>query len=174
MEHSYQRNTFVTAFEFLLTPEGPAHMSRCVWAGDYADREPGLSRNPDRNLYDMADADTLEQPPARSTAAYRYIVNHSKRQYVDKRGADIHPLPLLLAEGNGRGGGDFEGSNQKMVGAWARDVISVEKTAPVGFTKLEWELEEHHWYIETYYDLFLGEHALVQKQVVISSTRLRK
>ncbi|KAH3722565.1 hypothetical protein Pelo_18730 [Pelomyxa schiedti] len=28
MEHSYQRNTFVTAFEFLLTPEGPAHMSR--------------------------------------------------------------------------------------------------------------------------------------------------
>ncbi|KAH3691136.1 hypothetical protein Pelo_19957 [Pelomyxa schiedti] len=58
----------------------------------------------------MADDDTLAQPPVRSTAAYRYIVNHSKRQYVDKSGClslSIHPLPLLLAEGNGRGCGDF-------------------------------------------------------------------
>ncbi|KAH3759703.1 hypothetical protein Pelo_8487 [Pelomyxa schiedti] len=164
MEHSYQGDEFVTAFEFLLTPEGPAHMSRCVWAGDYADKEPDdrardAASDDDeeeeedsdvgdeegcRNLYEMADDDTRVRPPARSTDAYRYIVNHSKGQYVDKsrlgeepNGWRIHPLPLLIAEGNGRGGGDFCGRDADMVGAWARDVISVEKTVPAGFAELE-------------------------------------
>jgi hypothetical protein len=37
MEHSYIGNNFVGAVERLLSPEGPWHRCRLVWAGDYAD-----------------------------------------------------------------------------------------------------------------------------------------
>lgn len=37
---------------------------------------------------------------------------------------------------NGRGGGDFRGSNN-YVGTWARDVISVESKKPQGFTEIK-------------------------------------
>jgi hypothetical protein len=60
---------------------------------------------------------------------YTYIVNHTKKVYVKKTG-DLHPLPILTAEGNGRGGGDYHGPNIDMVGTWARDVISMENEAP--------------------------------------------
>ena len=60
----------------------------------------------------------------------RYIINTNKKQYIDLwmvEGVDtpLHPLPLLTAEGNGRGGGDYEGTNMKLVGSWARDFIKV-------------------------------------------------
>jgi len=146
MEHSYIGNKYVESFEFLLSPEGRAYKSRVVWAGDYADKEEGQ----DENLHEMAcddeSSDTLGnlllQPPVRSTTQYRYIVNHDKKEYVDKldvkacpRGLRIHPLPLLTAEGNGRGGGDFRGKDEEMVGSWARNVISVEEEVPEGYEK---------------------------------------
>ena len=64
-----------------------------------------------------------------------YLINHSKQEFVDLRrvrvkayGYRIHPLSLLTASGNGRGGGDFWGlpQHQQYVGRWAGDVISVE------------------------------------------------
>jgi hypothetical protein len=61
--------------------------------------------------------------------SYTYIVNHTKRVYV-KKGTGVHPLPILTAEGNGRGSGDYEGQNMDLVGTWARDVISMENEAP--------------------------------------------
>ena len=76
---------------------------------------------------------------SRSTECFRYIVNHSKKLFVDKEKltSNIHPLPLLTCEGNGRGGGDYGGSSE-LVGSWARDVISVERLAPASsdFTEL--------------------------------------
>ena len=61
----------------------------------------------------------------------RYIVNETKKEYVDLwnvpsiGGQRIHPLPLLTCEGNGRGGGDYYGINEKYVGRWSRDFIRV-------------------------------------------------
>ncbi len=78
----------------------------------------------------------------RRTDEYPFCVNHTKKQYVDKRtvpstGDDrLHPLPLLTCEGNERGNGDYFGS-YRYVGSWARDVISVEKEAPKRYKKLE-------------------------------------
>ena len=160
MEHSYKGNKFVETFEFMLSPEGRAYKSRPVWAGDYADEEPATADNEEQqNLYTMANddeqtpmGDKLIQPPARSTTEYRYIVNHNKKQYVDKQRNDkendygfrIHPLPLLIAEGNGRGGGDYRGNEEEKVGIWARDIISVEKTVPEGYTELEVEFYEDY------------------------------
>jgi hypothetical protein len=71
--------------------------------------------------------------------SYTYIVNHTKKVYVKKNNEMyivaseqlvFHPLALLTAEGNGRGGGDYNGPNKDMVGTWARDVISMENEAP--------------------------------------------
>jgi hypothetical protein len=80
----------------------------------------------------------------RSTAEYRFIVNHDTKQYVDKgesRSGDstyrIHPLPLLTVEGNGRGNGDYYGSSEDKVGIWARNTLSVEKEPPQGYSELK-------------------------------------
>ena len=72
-----------------------------------------------------------------------YLVNESTREYIDLLrleeinrgtwGGSIHPLPLLTAVGNGRGGGDYHGSraiNQRMVGAWAGDLLTIEESVP--------------------------------------------
>ena len=146
MEHSYLRNEGVCTFESELTPEGRHHMSRVVWCGDYADAEPGLGKN--LHLICNERNDLMLQTTIKNTDEYPFLVNHTKRQFVDKSkvpkggpGLKIHPLPLLTCEGNGRGGGDFHGESP-LIGSWARDVISAEKTAPAEFTELAFDLRE--------------------------------
>ena len=124
VEHSYNSNNFMKVIENLIGPNGMFYRSRLVWAGDYADVEP----NSDANLHNMCEGkEPLIAPSA--SVSYTYIVNHTKKVYIEKKG-DFHPLSLLTAEGNGRGGGDYHGPNMDMVGAWARDVISMETDAP--------------------------------------------
>jgi hypothetical protein len=144
MEHSWIGNKFMNAVEHALSPEGSFYKSRVVWAGDYADEEPGYG---DKNLFKIADdADHKNiQPPERDMEPYRFLVNHTKKLYVDKEriaaepryGLRVHPLSLLTAEGNGRGGGDYKGANEILVGSWARDVISIEKDAPERYDRLD-------------------------------------
>ena len=64
--------------------------------------------------------------PHRKWRYNKYLINYDKAQYVKlpkcKKGVwQIHPLPLLCADGNGRGGGDYNGINENMVGIWAYD-----------------------------------------------------
>jgi hypothetical protein len=145
MEHSYQGNKFVSTFEKQLSRKGDYHKSRVVWAGDYADEEPGLKiieegKEYDANLHSLCNDKNEIKPKVSKTDTYQYILNHTKKEFVDKnkvpeikdwKGTKIHPLPLLTCEGNGRGGGDFRGDEKGIVGSWARDVISVEKTNPL-------------------------------------------
>jgi len=146
MEHSYQGNNFVSIFEKQLTRKGGYYKSRVVWAGDYADNEPNRKifedgKEEDVNLYSLcSDENKIFLAHKSNTDTYPYIVNHTKKLFVDKnkvpeiknwKGAKIHPLPLLTCEGNGRGGGDFSGNEKDIVGSWARNVISVEKTNPL-------------------------------------------
>jgi hypothetical protein len=144
MEHSYLGGIGVGTFEWELTPEGRHHMSRVAWCGDYADVEPGLGKN--LHLICNERKDLMIAPTAATLGEYPFLVNHTKRQFVDKSkvpkgtgGFQIHPLPLLTCEGNGRGGGDFDGTSP-LIGSWARDVISAEKTAPADFTELAFDL----------------------------------
>lgn len=80
---------------------------------------------------------------------FRYLVNHTKRLYVDTtrvgskpkicyNNCRMHPLPLLVAEGNNRGGGDYgtHGNDFELCGTWARDAISVDDVMPTGFDEL--------------------------------------
>ena len=95
-----------------------------------------------------------------------YLINHSRNAYVDlgeyekangwveewtdrygKRNSwrtVVHPLPLLTACGNGRGGGDYHGCypDQDKVGTWAFDVIELASYKPVGFTKEIYNFKE--------------------------------
>jgi len=139
MEHTYFDNYFVMNLEYQLSPEGMFHQSRVVWAGDYAEeeQEPAESDEESKNLYHLCKEDSTHRPlPHHDTHAYPYVVNHTTKQYVDKKKEIIHPLPLLTAEGNGAGGGDYRGDNEYLCGAWARHVISVEKEPPAGYEEL--------------------------------------
>jgi hypothetical protein len=141
-EHSYINNEFVSTFEYQLTPEGMFYKSRVVWAGDYADNE----KDDDKNLYQLTE--TYENKAylgsVKDTKEYRYIINHTKKEYVNKENSRMHPLPLLTAEGNGRGGGDYRGKNEEFIGKWSRDVISVEKEKPEEYTELICEFSENY------------------------------
>ncbi len=105
-----------------------------------------------KNLYKMCDdlPDRKIKPQSVSTKWYPYIVNHTRKEYVDKRknsayrkrrGGDessddesyepmIHPLPLLVSETAAGGGGDYSGTNESDVGGWARDIITMESQRP--------------------------------------------
>jgi len=125
-EHAYINCEFISTFESLLTPEGMFYKSRVVWAGDYADKEPGL----EENLYSITDKYPEKEllTKTKLSGGYKYIINHTKKLFINKDNHTLgHPLPLLTAEGNGRGGGDYRGINEELVGTWARDVISIEK-----------------------------------------------
>jgi len=145
MEHSYIGNNYVAAFEGQLinTPQ------RVVWAGDYADN----CKQRKSNIWDRCKESLKVNPNSTivSHDIHQFIVNHSKKEYVNKlsvpniEGYDdiqIHPLPLLTCEGNGRGGGDFRGDEKGLVGVWARDIISIETKKPKGFKELIFDLKE--------------------------------
>jgi len=145
MEHSYLNNYFVNSFEALLTPEGIFYKSRVVWSGDYADNEVNLNMN----LSKIADTQPEKEYNnkiniVKNTKEYRYVINHTKKEYVDKNKYNaLHPLPLLTAEGNGRGGGDYRGVNEKYIGCWSRDIISIEKEKPEHYTEFLCNFEDN-------------------------------
>lgn len=131
VEHSYVGNNFMEAVESLICPTGMFYKSRLVWAGDYADVEPC-----GKSLYELVDERPHSSPQVdlniygkSVTSDYLYVVNHTKQEYMFK-GQHLHCLPIMTAEGNGRGGGDYDGPGMELVGTWARDVISVEKEVP--------------------------------------------
>ena len=152
MEHSYIGNSFVESVEFLLIDDGEGNKGRwsgnkIVWAGDYANAEP-LGGN---NLYSLVEEkDKLKMLIEAVPPNYHYLVNWDKKQFVDKTKCNpmtanwntnnmkIHPLPLLTADGNGRGGGDYHGNEHSMVyvGIWAKDRISLMKEIPEDFTEI--------------------------------------
>jgi hypothetical protein len=142
MEHSYFENKTMEEVENLISPNGMFYMSRLVWAGDYAENEV----DSDKNLYKIANNINFNvKITYNSTEEYRFIINHTKHMYVDKNKCiynDIHPLPLLVSEGNGLGGGDYHGNNSELCGSWARDVISVNNEVPVGYIELECDFYE--------------------------------
>jgi hypothetical protein len=147
MEHSWLRNNMIQYVECLLE-EKPRYL---VWAGDYADAEEGL----DKNLYDLSDRQTLSLSPEDFKYKWidlrkdnKYLINHTKKQFINKKEVSrnphnkywkIHPLSILTAEGNGRGGGDYCGHNEDKVGIWSRDLIGVARRKteiPNGYTEL--------------------------------------
>lgn len=121
-EHSYIGNHLCNCVENYLIKNGGG---RVVWAGDYADEENGKKLN----LYELAKKELKYDCESNTNA--RFLVNEDKKEYVDLWNVvsvdelTLHPLPLLTAEGNGKGGGDYYGIDNHYVGTWARDFIKL-------------------------------------------------
>jgi hypothetical protein len=160
MEHSYIGNNFVGAVERLLLPDGAWYKDHIVWCGDYADffsdsdgNEIGFNwytfvgENEDQTkITPFNDKDNIIDEK------FKFILNHDKKQFVDRSkklttqwddDTFINPLPILLADGNGRGGGDYHGDDMDNVGVWAYDPISIEDNVPKGFTELVLAFKEN-------------------------------
>lgn len=146
MEHSYIGNNFVNTVEQLLLTDWSG--DEIVWAGDYADEETG-----GENLYTMYRENTVKPEEEEERKMYRYIVSLTSKEYVDMevviaseenvawvhKGEKIriHPLPLLLADGNGRGGGDYHSSfNSENVGRWAKERIVLADEVPADYVEI--------------------------------------
>lgn len=147
VEHAYNGMRTISAVEQDLF-ERPA---RVVWAGDYADDEPGVAVSEDspyQNLYHLLrgentlrqviPVDVAEQPTFLVNAERRVaVVNADSPHSVRRRNSPRRQfswLALLTAEGNGRGGGDYEQSPNGFVGSWARELVYTTNTLPLGVT----------------------------------------
>ena len=133
-EHWSIDSPLVRAIEFLLSPQGIFYKSRLVWAGDDA-----LPELEGVNFYHIGDMYVnqykryYQRLPA-DLPEYRYIVNHTKRRYVDKLDSGIHPLPLLTYESETI---EYDGQGKDLCSTWARDIISMENFVPEHYEKLE-------------------------------------
>lgn len=154
MEHSYIGNKIMNAVENMIIPNGRWYKNRLVWAGDYADHEKGYKKSLegyDVNIYSIMEKEGTKIKPScrKVNKKYHYLTNHTRKVVIDlslikedASGYKIHPLSLLLAEGNGRGGGDFRGEDSR-IGLWARDVISLEENLTDGY-----QLEDDSQFVE--------------------------
>lgn len=142
MEHSWIGNAFVGVVENLIKKGGQWYNNHILWAGDYADDE----KEQERNYYGIvSETGTKLMPVQNKDTNLRYLVNFDKKEFVDLKKVpvsdvwtdengneynfNIHPLPLLTCEGNGRGGGDYRGESP-LIGKWARDRVTIRKTKP--------------------------------------------
>jgi hypothetical protein len=158
MEHSWLKNPFLMA----MTKQLYNHRGKLVWCGDYAG-EPDDFKNIGwtsyGEIYNCND-DRLEILPNDGDFDYthKYLLNMTKKVYVDfnlyiskcdSDGWIVHPLSLLTAVGNGRGGGDYydEYPDAYLVGSWAGDELKVVDKVPAGY-----ELEDVRFIEDSGYD----------------------
>lgn len=132
MEHSYYLNPMVNAIAKKIYNKP----SQIAWVGDYA--------NDNEELYNLAyhpKNGFEELKSSEFSLNGRYLINHTKKlilscwgyvvdcirncQNQDYASWVIHPLPLLTALGNGKGGGDYRGINEDKVGSWAWDTLEI-------------------------------------------------
>lgn len=131
---------------------------------------PSWGNNWVKNGNYYSDKDVIDKTPYEELEnnTYEFIINYDKKQFIripkesnekDKYGypkLTIHPLPLLCADGNGRGGGDYNGKNMSLVGAWAYDRIGIDNEIPTGITtELVADFEE---YVDNVDDFTYVEH----------------
>ena len=152
LEHSWWQNPFVNAFSEFVYKEP----SRVIWCGDYADAPDDFNFPNCSAFYVPSYGEIWGDTVSAIGVSYtdftldgKFLLNHDTKQFVDldeykvnsidKHGWIIHPLPLLTAIGNGRGGGDFHEGNTgfEFVGSWAWQLISIEDKPPKDFSKTD-------------------------------------
>ena len=156
MEHSYVGNHVTLQMEKELAEKH--YGTRLVWAGDYADENENWKDELGDylNTYKLCDLLEERNMPIRikpddyeTLVPHKFVLNLDKKEWVRipkrvKGKWAIHPLPLLCADGNDRGGGDFHkgGRGYKYVGRWAYDHIGVADEVPKGFKEIRPRFKE--------------------------------
>jgi hypothetical protein len=197
-EHSWIKNDMMMLIESYLhkTPE------RIVWAGDYAELEEietefykhsinidGRNQGVEPlNLYSQCDIVFKEKDRLTEVLPrLKYIINHTKKEFVNKskvyndNGWKVHPLSILVSEGNGQGGGDYTGNNMDLAGVWARDLISTDSKKPKGYKEIIPDFREFKYvqlhkdtYTSVMYDNTLITAAEVESEFDIFSYEIRE
>ena len=149
MEHSWWKNPFVNSFSAQIYNI----KSRVCWVGDYA-TEPADFKFANNSAFYVPNynevwgnkVELITLHGTDFTLDGKFLLNHDTNEYLDldeykekskdKEGWTIHPLPLLTAVGNDRGGGDFYKGNigYEFVGIWAWQLISIADSIPKNFT----------------------------------------
>lgn len=167
MEHSYYKNIFVAEVIYLLMNEWNTH--QVVWSGDYSDNADYewnekifKEINPQKYNYSMTDYGTFKSGELIDeyeqvvkdidTIAEHYVfVNYDKEIYCKLdccpiiNGWQISPIPLLLSNSNGRGGGDYHSKyDYDKVGSWAYDKVGIipNINVPTSYKKVEYNFHE--------------------------------
>lgn len=167
MEHSYIGNDFVNA----VVSQIAGNPMKVAWIGDYSDDQYGdpyekkLSRKQFMSIYKrVMDRKKYEKPePIKQSidSISGYLVNHTQKVVIDLKkyvaankqhytwfdkecNICIHPLPLLTACGNRRGGGDYrnEYPDCDKVGTWAFDLIELADEKPDGYQEVMYHFSE--------------------------------
>lgn len=168
MEHSYFFNNYVNSVCKKL--ENKPHY--VAWVGDYAEEEDYIDRDNAEMVEELVKYRNFNETKLESkTAPYGYmgylLINHSRKVFINmedyyrnsvlhygenrKDAGVIHPLPLLTAVGNGKGGGDYyrKALNQEDVGIWAGDLIEIKKYNE----NYKWNYELKQWQYKDYRDI---------------------
>lgn len=153
LEHSWWENSTCKAVAASLV-DNP---TKICWCGDYAEPEETKALGFDFEQVWGEDCHYQQLDPAPdgfSLDNLAFLVNKDKKLFVDlkqyktesiKDGWCIFPLSILTALGNGRGGGDYEGSDMDKVGSWAFDsVYFTNKTPPKSYKKLQVSFKESY------------------------------
>ncbi len=130
IEHSYVGNNFVEAVVAAIR-DNP---TKLVWLGDYSDND---------ILWDKCKKSEEKKAKVKKAdvSGLRYFVNHDRREWFDLEKQKVpafpsdeelsfHPLPILTADGNGNGGGDYCGDHMEYVGLWAYNSIEATTKRP--------------------------------------------
>lgn len=160
-DHAWTDDGIMHAVERALSPEGPWYKHRLIWAGMKVDaKESSLEQTAENvkkeirlqelfrkgteeeNLYRVAWKYFLINDGFEETqeATLRYLVNHTKKEYVDMHAlpesadyleCSVHPLPFLLCSKTRAYGYDA------YAGRWRADSISTERTLPEGYLEIQ-------------------------------------
>lgn len=144
MEHSWINNRMMNAVTYFLENNGPCHI---VWTGDYADETFKLN-DYDITLHDLCfkkkESLKISSSAPEDYTLPRYLVNYDKNKFVDLEKCpkdndewQVHPLPVLTADSNGRGSGDYSDKNNPLVGSWYNDLIGFEREKPENLEEIQ-------------------------------------
>lgn len=147
MEHSYFGNCVLDAVADLLEHR----KTRILWVGDYADEDNEVENITNGDLkYTDVWGDNQKNKVLFNSVKFKYsgkyLVNHSKNVYIsfdrylnalNNDEWSINPISILTCIGNGRGGGDYAGTNMDYVGSWGWDELEITNEQPTDMKLLD-------------------------------------
>lgn len=134
LEHSYKGNTFVGAICELLKSDWRG--DKIAWIGDYFEQGEIEGIPTWDEAESLGYSKTVVPGKVNNTGFLNNItkglsIDMSKLTFVEpdhgEEGWELHPLSLLTACGNGRGGGDYNTDDRmanEVIGTWAGDEFS--------------------------------------------------
>lgn len=168
-EHAQRGDTTVKLVESLFAKGGRFYMHKLVWAGDYGyefDEDSDDSLFSKAMVFHKKNANYIQigetinsytkakVPVMRNSNRIeleevekeipRYIVNHTRKEFIDreKLRSTTHPLPVLCALGNGKGGGDYCGDNMECASRWMNNIISLKQKPNRGYMEILIDFED--------------------------------